>query len=104
MALQFEYLASDGRDWVGPYLPHFFNEADPSTVFEQLHTSYVHGGGWHPFKGFTMNPINGDLGYPGDPIQKPVAKAIFREHVIYVYRHSWVAVTEGTSFQICRMD
>lgn len=86
------------------YIPHFLREDDPRPAIEQLHENYAHGGGWHPFQGFTVREDK-SLKYPGDPAYKPVACIEFREERIYIYEHAWVMVekADGTH-EVSRMD
>jgi hypothetical protein len=90
-------------DHVG-IIPDMIRESDPRPAREQLHTGYSHGGGWHPFNGFTLN-ANDTLSYPGDPPVIPLAEIRLREERIVIYRHAWVAIIQpNRSFEVCRMD
>ena len=85
-------------------LPQFLDEHNPMTATEQLHVSYAHGGGWHPFQGFRMDAA-GNLCYPGDPPLRPLAEAKLRDERIVLYERSWVAVIQPDGyFEVCRMD
>ena len=87
------------------YLPQFLDDRDPRSAKEQLHTSYAHGGGWHPFQGFIMNPEDHSLKYPGDPAFKPLAVMHLRDEGVYVYNHAWVAIVQKDgAYEIARMD
>lgn len=102
--IQFERLRASSIDWVGPYLPHWFNPNVEETAQQAIHRHYGHGGGWQPFHGFVMGPGNA-LAYPGDPKLYPVARATFRGQEIYVYEHSWIAVVNPDgSYEVCRVD
>ncbi len=97
-------------------IPTFFSDEDPRPAKEQADAHYGHGGGWRPFKGFTMLP-NGDLQYPEDPPMQLLAEAVLHSNStnpldtstnpewIRFYECSWVAIvqTDG-SYEICRMD
>jgi hypothetical protein len=86
------------------YIPEWLNDEDPDDAVKQINKHYLHGGGWHSFKGFE-HKRNGILEYPGDPPLKPLAKAKLREETIYFYDHSWVAVIqEDGSFDVARID
>ena len=85
------------------YLPDMLSEDDPRSAREQLDANYRHGGGWSPFKGFTMTPTG--LKYPGDPPQRLLAETTLRDETIRFYDCSWVAVVAPDgSYEIARMD
>jgi hypothetical protein len=91
------------EDHVG-LLIDMLSACDPRPAREQLHTGYLHGGGWNPFKGFTLSP-NNKLHYPGDPPTRPMAQAMLGDELIVVYKHAWVAIIQpDRSFEVCRMD
>lgn len=81
------------------------NEADPDDTIQQLHNSYLHGGGWNEFEGFTFNANNKTLDYAGDPPQRLVAEADFRGGKVMLFESAWVAVlhADGT-LNVARMD
>lgn len=85
-------------------IKYFADESDARPLKEQFHERYSFGGGWNPIKGFTMMRDN-RIAYPGDTALKPLASALFRDQVIYVYPYAWVAIVEkdGT-FEVSRMD
>lgn len=87
------------------FIPFFLDEDDPRPAREQLDAHYQHGGGWSPFKGFTLNPDN-SLQYPGDPPTRPLAQTtLHNEELIVFYDYSWVAIIQpDRSFEVCRMD
>lgn len=90
-------------DHVG-IIPDMLNEHNPKPAKKQLHEGYPQGGGWSPFKGFTLREDN-SLTYPGDPPQKPIAEMRLREELILIYEHAWVAIIQpDRSFEVCRMD
>lgn len=90
-------------DHVG-IIPDMLSERDPRPAREQLHDGYLHGGGWDPFKGFTLQPDD-SIKYPGDPAHKPLAEMRLREERVLVYPHAWVAIIQpDRSFEISRMD
>ena len=85
------------------YIPSFLNENDPTPAREQFNENYI--GGWHPFQGFKLNTITLELEYPNDPPTVPLAYAEFRNEVIVVYQHAWVAIIQADgSFEVSRMD
>jgi len=86
------------------FLPSLVDDRDPRPAREQFDSNYSYGGGWVPFKGFTLLP-NGGLSYPGDPILMPLAKTQLRDERIVFYDCSWVAVIQpdGT-FEVARLD
>jgi hypothetical protein len=93
------------REMLG-YIPNFLDESDPRGAVEQLHENYMHGGGWHPYEGFTMLP-NGNLksSFPEDPDTQLLAEIQFRHEVVRVYQHAWVAVVQPDgSYAVARMD
>jgi hypothetical protein len=87
-------------------IPGMLNSRDPRPAREQFDEHYVHGGGWRPFQGFTMNPETFAIKYPGDPAHKALAEIVFRpEERIFFYESAWVAIVQkdGT-YEISRMD
>lgn len=91
------------RDFAG-YIPMWLDEANPAPAKEQLDANYGHGGGWQPFKGFTLSADN-SLTYPGDPPMPPRVEMHLRDELILMYDHAWVAIIQpDRSFEVCRMD
>ena len=86
------------------YIPSFLDENDPDPARAQFNKNYRHGGGWIPFKGFTMLP-NGNLKYPNDPPVPLLAETRLRHETIRFYAHSWIAIVQpdGT-YEIARLD
>lgn len=85
-------------------IPDMLDDNNPTSAKAQLHSGYLHGGGWRPFKGFKLLDDN-SLKYPGDPIYPVRATAKLRNETIAFYDHSWVAVIQpDRSFEVCRMD
>lgn len=86
-------------------IPLMLNVHDERSAREQLHSGYLHGGGWHHFEGFTFYPETKEIRYPGDPPYQPIAIARLRDEAIILYPHAWVMVLQkdGT-FEISRMD
>lgn len=92
------------RDLLG-LIPSFLREADPRPAREQIDTAYAHGGGWRPFRGFTVLNGSGVIQYPGDSALEWIAAAFLRDEVIRVYPHAWVSITQPDgSTEIARMD
>lgn len=93
---------------VGPYLPYFWNEADPRPAAEQVNESYVFGG-WQPMQGFSLiRNAAGTLwgiSYPGDPVLWELSHATLRDETIVLFPHDWVAIIQldGT-FEVARLD
>lgn len=86
------------------FLPGMLNENDPRPAREQFNSNYRQGGGWRPFKGFTMLP-DGNLAYPGDPPMPLLAETKLRDETIRFYECSWVAIMQPDgSCEIARMD
>lgn len=84
-------------------IPMFLLPNDPRSAREQFDERYAHGGGWQPFKGFTMTEAG--LEYLGDPPVKLLAEGRFRDEIIRIYEYAWVAVVQPDgSYEISRMD
>lgn len=79
-------------------LPAFFSEYDPRSAKEQLHEAYAHGGGVHPFKGFTLhNPASvgkAYLKYPEDPPMQEISRAKLRDETIILFECDWLAIVQ----------
>ena len=102
--LTFQYLHPRAHDLLG-YIPQFLSLDDPRCTKEQLNENYGHGGGWRPMEGWTLNPVNHLLKYPGDPAMAPVAIAQLRQEVVIMYPHAWVVILQQDgSFEIARLD
>lgn len=72
---------------------------------DALNYHYQHGGGWQPFKGFTLNRENLNLEYPEDPPTIALARCQVGDETLVFYQHSWVAIIQQDwSFEVCRMD
>ena len=79
------------------------SDNDRRPAREQLNSGYQHGGGWRPFKGFTMLP-NGDLQYPGEPPIKLLYEGSLMHETIRLYQYGWVAIVQPLGkFEVCRM-
>ena len=91
-------------EWLG-FLPTFFSPRDPRPAREQIHTAYLHGGGWRPQKGFTYNPQTRTMKYPGDPAFKPLAIAKLREETLIFYEAEYLAIIQPDgSFEMARVN
>jgi hypothetical protein len=95
-------------DLVG-YIPSMLDADDPRPAKEQLHSQYAHGGGWHPFKGFTLNREEMTLEYPEDPPTRAYAMTRLPKtnEVVMVFEHAWVAIIQDNGdgeYEIARMD
>lgn len=87
------------------FLPEMLNTDDPRPAAQQLDSAYQHGGGWRPFKGFSLNLSDMSITYPGDPAYKPIAETYLRDERILLYPHAWVLILQkDESFEVCRMD
>lgn len=87
------------------YLPSWLTSDDSDSASQQIDKHYRHGGGWQPFKGFSMNPKTYTLTYPGDPPMSPLARARLRNETILFYDHSWIGVVQSDgSFEVARID
>lgn len=106
--MQINILHPNVTDWHLGFLPEWLRHAEASgtPTAEFLNKAYMHGGGWQPFKGFTLGEDN-SLNYPEDPPQKPYVEFSFtdRPEKIYMYDHAWVSIVNpDRSFEVCRMD
>lgn len=95
-------------DYLG-FLPDMVSINDPRPASQQFNDSYSHGGGWSPFKGFTLKysdePLQSIITYPGDGPLKEIARTFVRDEVIMLFPYSWVCIKQPDgSFEICRMD
>jgi hypothetical protein len=106
--MKITYLHPRGEDFVG-MIPAFLHFLDPRPAAEQFDEKYAFGGGWRPMEGWTTEKFSdtNTLGikYPGDPVLLPVARINFREEVVWVYAHAWVAIEQPDGrVEISRMD
>jgi hypothetical protein len=84
-------------------LPHFFQQTWMVPAAEQLRKMYV--GGWMPMDGWTYDPKDHSIRYPGDPKHKPLASATLREEKLFVYESAWVCIVQPDgSFEVSRCD
>lgn len=98
-------LSPDRAETFLGIIPLMLSEVDPRPAKDQLHSGYLHGGGWRPFEGFTLDPETLDLNYPGDPPTKAAARITLRDETIVVYEHAWVMILQKDgSYEIARMD
>lgn len=95
------------------YIPTFIHEDDPRTAVEQFNDRYSHGGGWHPFKGFSLVDEEGkeyELVYPASedgPAEryKAIGVAKLRDEIIIVFEHAWVVILQkDNTWEASRMD
>lgn len=94
--------------WHLGMIPEWLEAAETTKIslIEFFNHAYAHGGGWRPFKGFTLNEDN-SLKYPGDPALKPFVEFTMddRPDKVFMYDHAWVAIVQpNRSFEVCRMD
>jgi hypothetical protein len=92
-------------------IPDFLDLRDPRPAREQFNENYAHGGGWHPMKGWQLLKDNsiyytGSLGESdNEPPYKPLAQTKFRNELIVIYDHAWVAIIQpDRTFEVSRMD
>lgn len=87
------------------FIPLFVREEDPRPMKVQLHENYSHGGGWHPFEGFTFDKEKLTINYPGDPPNRAIGSIQIRDETLILFEHAWVMILQkdGTH-EISRMD
>jgi hypothetical protein len=86
-------------------LKWMLSDTNPHPAREQFDAAYFHGGGFTPMKGWTYDPLDYGITYPGDEKLLPVAWTELRSERIYLYRHAWVAIVQpDDSFVVARMD
>ena len=91
------------------FLPQFFSEEDPRSAAEQLHASYAHGGGYHPFGGFKLYDVDSEgkayLIYPGDPPMREFSRAKLRDETLILFEYGWLAIVQKDGrFTVTRVD
>lgn len=87
------------------YLPGFLSEEDPRPAREQIDANYQHGGGWRPYRGFTMDPQTYVLSAPDDPDLAPIAYSRLRSETLYLYPYEWLAIVQPDgSFEVSRVN
>jgi hypothetical protein len=79
---------------------------DKRKVSEQLNDRYAHGGGYRPFKGFTLDRRTMTMRYPGDPPFKPSAMtAIGDEKVFFYPQGQWLLILQpDNTWEVTRVD
>lgn len=90
-------------------IPQWLNDYAAYPADLAIDMNYQHGGGWHSFEGFTINPENGVLSYPEDPDLHPMVKynrPLWEHEDVYQYESGWVAVynTKTKSLNVARID
>lgn len=91
-------------------IPAWLDDENPLPAREQLDAAYRHGGGWRPFKGFTLVRPSNDvrdwrLSYPGDPDYRVLAYTTLREEIVLMFPYSWVAIIHnGELYSVARLD
>jgi hypothetical protein len=89
------------EDW--GLITGFLDPVDPRPAAEQFNEKYI--AGWHPFEGFTFDPKEGTLTYPGDPPYKVISAIKFGDELILLFPHGWVLILqEDGTWQVSRMD
>ncbi len=94
---------------VAGMLPMMFDEYDNRTAQEQANANYSHGGGWMPFKGFTLGGSSKrgfTLNYPEDRPMRELSRSDFHNQTLVLFEGSWVAIIEadGSLSDVSRMD
>jgi hypothetical protein len=85
-------------------IPFFLDARDERGAAAQFDDCYAHGGGWRPYKGFSMGR-GYELVHDGDPSLRPLAEMWLRDERILVYPYAWVAVIQpDESYEVSRMD
>lgn len=97
----FIMIGEDPEDW--GFIPSFLDLDDPRPAVEQFNERYI--AGWNKFEGFTFDPVNGTLSYPGDPPYHPISAMLFRKERIVLYPSAWVLIIQpDDTWQVARMD
>lgn len=91
-------------DVVG-FIPLFLSAQDERSAKDQIDAGYAHGGGWHAYKGFDLDPVTMALKHEGDPSLLPWAMGKLRDEEIYVYPHAWVLIMQmDGQWEVARID
>jgi hypothetical protein len=79
---------------------------DKRPVREQLNERYAHGGGYRPFKGFTLDRMTMTMRYPGDPLFKPSAMTTIGDEQVFFYpQGQWLLILQPNGdFDVTRVD
>ena len=87
------------------FIPAWVDASDTS-MCDQINDNYGHGGGWRDFDGFDVNPLSGDMHFPGDPVTIPIAAYRSANEVLWFYRYSWVSVKnlDSGEIRVARID
>lgn len=94
-------IAGDIEAW--GLIPGFLNEDDPRSAKEQLEANYI--AGWNKFEGFTYDPVNMSLKYPGDPRMDPLGAIQFRDELLLIYQSAWVLILQPNGeWEVARCD
>lgn len=95
------------RDCDLSILKQIFTAHDPRPCAVQAQERYAHGGGWHPFDGFTLhdNGREATIDYPGDPPMRELARTEINGETVILFQHDWVAIIQPDgAHEIARMD
>lgn len=100
---------TDGRFERVGYIPQFFDDEDERSAKEQVNASYAYGGGFRPFKGFTLsneqNVGEAALLYEGDPPMREISRTKLRDELIILFDHAWLAIVQPDgSYEVARID
>jgi hypothetical protein len=108
--IEIELLHPNVRSDIFGILPEFLDPRDPRPAKEQFNARYAHGGGWRPSKGWQLLKDNtlyysASLAEGEDPRHPPLAQTKFRDELIVIYDHAWVAIIQpDRTFEVSRMD
>jgi len=92
------------------FVPQMLNEADPMPLWEQIHNSYAHGGGWVDMPQFEL--IKGGantefvIQYPCDPKMYELGRIVRGDEYLALFDYSfmlWFNAATGEK-KIARID
>lgn len=72
-------------------------QKDDETLVDCIDRNYGHGGGWKDFDKFNVDTFSGHMEYPGDPVQKPIAKYETKDETLWMYAGSWITVLDKST-------
>lgn len=104
--LKWEFLHPQATMYHLGYIGAGLSEKNPKSAREQINDLYPYGG-WRCF--INMAEVkhlgNNVYKYPGDPPQRPIARAKLRDETICVYDHEfWGIFQPDGSFELARLD
>lgn len=106
--LHWEFLHPNMTEYLLGHIGRALSENNPKTAAEQITALYPFGG-WNPTFSSKLNNIrhlgDGIMKYPGDPPQRPIARAKLRDETICIYNSEfWAIFQPDGSFEMCRLD